>query len=88
MFFACAGAVGALMSAWLLALVPKAIDLVMGLLGMGKDKGADTSRELGRDEQQIADTKGDLATVRKATEAAKKAEADSASDANDLDARR
>lgn len=66
-----------------------AASALIGLISKWVGGGADNSqRELGRDEQQIADTKGDLATVRKATEAAKKAETNSAPDPNDLDTRR
>jgi hypothetical protein len=53
----------------------------------GKDKSADDYRELGRSEQQNADMKEGMATVRAATEARKKAEASNAVDPNDLDAR-
>ena len=60
------------MPVWLLALLPKALDLLLGLFGGGK-KEADTARELGRAEQQNADMKGGMETVRRATEADKKA---------------
>lgn len=62
------------MPVWLLALLPKALDLVLSLFGGGKDKATEQARELGRAEQQNADLKGGMDTVRKATEAAKKAE--------------
>ena len=62
-----------------------AIGFISKWLGGSSDG---SQRELGRAEQQNADMKGDLATVRKATEAAKKAETNSAPDPNDLDARR
>ncbi len=68
------------MPAWLLALLPKALDLVISLFGGGKDKNADMARELGRAEQQNAGMKGDLATVRAATDAARKAEQETADD--------
>jgi len=77
------------MPAWLLALLPKAIDLVLGLFGGGKDKTADMARELGRAEQQNADLKGGLATVRAATEKAKQAEQEPIDDdPNNRDTRR
>lgn len=77
------------MPAWLLALLPKALDLVLSLFGGGKDKSADMARELGRAEQQNADMKEDMATVRRATEAARKAEQEPFDDdPNDRDRRR
>lgn len=77
------------MPAWLLALLPKALDLVMSLFGGGKDKTADMARELGRAEQQNADMKGGMDTVRRATEADKKAnEEPIEDDPNNRDARR
>lgn len=62
-----------------------AMGMISKLLGRSSDS---SQRDLGRAEQQNADMKGDLATVRAATEAAKKAETNSAPDPNDLDARR
>lgn len=78
------------MPAWLLALLPKALDLVMSLFGgPKKDPAVDMARELGRAEQQNATMKDGMATVRAATEAAKKVEQEpDAYDANDRDARR
>lgn len=59
------------------------------LTGGGKDKSADMARELGRAEQQNATMKEDMATVRKATEAARKAEQEPFDDdPNDRDRRR
>ena len=73
---------------WLLALLPKALDLVLALFSGGKDKTADMARELGRAEQQNADMKGGMAVVRKANEAAKKAEQEPFDDdPNDRDRR-
>lgn len=76
---------------WLLALLPKALDLVLMLFGGGKkDAVFADGRELGRAEQQNATMKQDMATVRAAMEAAKKAEQEpfDADDPNDRDARR
>lgn len=57
--------------------------------GGGNDQATKDARELGRDEQQLADMKGGMDTVRRATEAAKKAEEPTDEpDANDRDAGR
>lgn len=78
------------MPAWLLAVLPKALDIIIGWIGGGKkDAGFADGRELGRAEQQNAELKGGMDTVRKATEAAKKAEQEPYDfDPNDRDARR
>lgn len=75
------------MPAWLLALLPKALDLVMSLFGgQKKDPAVDMARELGRAEQQNADLKNGMEIVRAATDAAKQAEQDpNVYDANDRD---
>jgi hypothetical protein len=75
------------MPVWLLALLPKAIDLILGLFGgPKKDPAVDVARELGRAEQQNATMKGDMATVRAATEAAKRTEQEPVdADPNDRD---
>lgn len=75
------------MPAWLFALLPKALDLVLGLFGgPKKDPAVDMARELGRVEQQNADMKGGMATVRAATEAAKRTEQEpTTDDPNDRD---
>lgn len=60
------------------------LDWLLGWLS-----GRSAARELGRVEQQNADMKGDMATVRRANEAAKKAEQEPFDDdQNDRDARR
>lgn len=71
-------------------LIFKAAGWLLGLLsGGGKDKTADMARELGLAEQQNATMKQDMATVRAATEAARKAEQEPYdNDPNDRDARR
>jgi len=70
----------------LIGLAASVLPAILRLFG-GGDKTADQARELGRAEQQNADMKGDMATVRAANDAAKKAEASNAPDPNDLDAR-
>lgn len=71
------------------ALISLAATLLGKLFGSGKDKTADMARELGRAEQQNADMKGGMDTVRRATEAAKKAEQEPYDfDPNDRDAKR
>lgn len=77
------------MWAAILALGPALIGLIGKLFGGGKDKNADMARELGREEQQNADMKQDMATVRKANEAARQSaqEPHDKPDPNDLDAR-
>lgn len=78
------------MPAWLLALLPKALDLVMSLFGgPKKDPAVDMARELGRAEQQNADMKDGMATVRAATEKAKQANEEPIDDdPNNRDVRR
>lgn len=62
------------MPAWLLALLPKAFDLVISIFGGGKkEAGFNDGREFGRAEQQVADMKGGIETIRAAEIAAKKA---------------
>ena len=68
-----------LIKAGALALLPALFRLLFG----GK---TDTSRELGRHEQQNADMKADMSTVKAATEAAKKSEQeDAVNDPNNRD---
>lgn len=64
--------------------------LVGKLFGGGKEDSATrNARELGRAEQQNADMKADTVVIRRANEAAKKAEQQGGSDdPNDRDARR
>ena len=76
------------MPAWLLALLPKALELLVGLF-VKKPPAPDLSHELGRAEQQNADMKVDTAVMRRATEAAKKVEQEEGGyDENDRDNRR
>ncbi|MGQ3300737.1 hypothetical protein [Reyranella sp.] len=55
------------------ALLPKALDLLVGLF-VKKQPPPDVSRELGRAEQQNIDLKAGTATIRAATEAAHESE--------------
>ena len=64
------------MPAWLLALLHKALELLVGLF-VKKPPAPDLSHELGRAEQQNADMKVDTAVMRRATAAAKIASLDS-----------
>lgn len=76
------------MPAWLLALLPKALELLVGLF-VKKPPAPDLSRELGRAEQQNADMKEGTAIQRRATEAAKRVEEEEGGyDENDRDNRR
>lgn len=81
------------MPAWLIALLPKALDLVVGLF-VKKAPAADVSRELGRAElgraeQQVADQKADTVVMRRANDEAKRVEQEEgADDPNDRDNRR
>jgi hypothetical protein len=61
------------MPAWLLALLPMALEVLVGLF-VKKPPVPDLSRELGRAEQQNADMKAGTATIRAATDAAREAE--------------
>lgn len=56
--------------------------------GGGKEDPTRTARELGRAEQQNADMKADTVVIRRANDAAKKAEQEGSHDPNDRDARR
>jgi hypothetical protein len=72
----------------LAALLPKALDLLVGLF-VKKQPAPDLSRELGRAEQQNADMRADTAIQRRATDAAKKVEQEEGTDdPNDRDNRR
>ena len=76
------------MPSWLLALLPKALELLIGLF-VKKPAPPDVSRELGRAEQLNADMRADTAIQRRATEAAKKVEQEEGGyDENDRDNRR
>lgn len=67
-------------------LILKALDLVLGWLGGGKkEAGFADGRELGRAEQQNADLKGGMDTVRRATEAARKAEQEQSDEPDPMD---
>ncbi|HQS18592.1 hypothetical protein [Reyranella sp.] len=72
----------------LAALLPKALDLLVGLF-VKKQPPPDLSRELGRAEQQNADMRADTAIQRRANDAAKKVEQEEGTDdPNDRDYRR
>lgn len=74
------------MPAWLLALLPKALELLVGLF-VKKSPAPDLSRELGRAEQQNADMKADTVVIRRANDAAKQVEQEEGRDPNDRDNR-
>lgn len=72
----------------LAALLPKALDLLVGLF-VKKQPPPDLSRELGRAEQQNADMRADTAIQRRANDAAKRVEQEEGDyDPNDRDHRR
>lgn len=71
----------------LIGLAASVIPALLKLFGGGNDQATKDARELGRAEQQNADLKDGMATVRRATDAAKKAEQEpDAYDPNDRDA--
>ena len=68
------------------ALIFKAAGWLLGLLPGGKkEAGFADGRELGRAEQQNADLKGGMDTVRRATEAARKAEQEQSDEPDPMD---